>query len=113
MLSQQVYDNVYMAAMATNGMSENMVREPSDTIILGEKVSDRGHHYMDFTQGAGNDFELVEQGRHSKGGGAAKGGSNFAFCDGSARFLRYWQSLVPQNLWAVMDNFRTNSAIVY
>jgi prepilin-type N-terminal cleavage/methylation domain-containing protein/prepilin-type processing-associated H-X9-DG protein len=92
------------------GMHESVIKEPSDTLLFGEKVSDRGHHYMDFLQGdVGNDTEMVEHGRHSKT--AAKdrsGGSNFAFADGSARYLKYWRCLRPVNLWAVMDSWRTN-----
>ncbi len=95
----------------TNGMPNSSIRFPSDTIIFGEKISDRGHHYMDFEQGAGgNDIDIIEQGRHSRGTGrTGSGGSNFAFCDGSVRYLKYWHSLSPINLWAVMDSWRTNA----
>ncbi len=110
-LSTEEFNNVYMKTTATRGMPEHAVKEPSETLLFGEKIANRSHWYMDFTQGGGNDFELVEQGRHSQGAGAARsGGSNFAFCDGSGRFLRYWQSLVPANLWAVRDDWRTNAA---
>jgi prepilin-type N-terminal cleavage/methylation domain-containing protein/prepilin-type processing-associated H-X9-DG protein len=93
------------------GMPESAVKQPSETLLFGEKVSDRGHHYMDFLQGdVGNDNEMIDQGRHSKSGGRRdqSGGANFAFCDGGARFLKYWRSLTPFNLWAVMDSWRTN-----
>jgi prepilin-type N-terminal cleavage/methylation domain-containing protein len=109
-LSQDEFNNVYMRTIATNGMPENAVKVPSETILFGEKVPNLTHYYMDFTQGGGNDFEMVEQGRHSQGMGSRTGGSVYAFCDGSARYMRYWQSLTPYNLWAVMDNWRTNSA---
>jgi prepilin-type N-terminal cleavage/methylation domain-containing protein/prepilin-type processing-associated H-X9-DG protein len=97
---------------STNGMPESVIRYPSETIVFGEKVSDRGHHYMDFLQGdVGNDNEMIDQGRHSHTGGRnTSGGANFAFCDGSARYLKYWRSLSPVNLWAVMDAWRTNVA---
>jgi prepilin-type N-terminal cleavage/methylation domain-containing protein/prepilin-type processing-associated H-X9-DG protein len=95
----------------TNGMPESFVKLPSDTILFGEKVPNYGHHYMDFRQGdVGNDNEMIDQGRHSNGGreSSKAGGSNFAFCDGSARYIRYWRSLSPYNLWAVTDIWRTN-----
>ncbi len=109
-LTPQEFDGMYMTDVAcTNGMPENMVKHPSETLLFGEKVAERGHHYMDFMQGNGNEFEMIEQGRHSKGSGAkTAGGANFAFCDGSVRYLPYWQSLAPVNLWAVMDEWRTN-----
>jgi prepilin-type N-terminal cleavage/methylation domain-containing protein/prepilin-type processing-associated H-X9-DG protein len=98
----------------TNGLPEAAVKYPSETILFGEKVGDRGHHYMDFLQGdVGNDNEMIDQGRHSKTGGKNRsGGSNFAFCDGSARYLKYWRSLSPANLWAVMDSWRTNVPVI-
>lgn len=97
----------------TNGMPEGAVKQPSETILFGEKNSDLGQHYMDLMQdipgfGPGNDMGIIEQGRHSKGSSARGTGSNFAFCDGSVRFLRSWQSLRPYNLWAVTDAWRTN-----
>ncbi len=111
-LSPQEYQNVYMGARATYGMPDNVIKYPSETIIFGEKVSDRAHWYMDFTQGGGNDFEMVEQSRHGRGGGRGRsGGSNFAFCDGSARYLRCWGSVTPINLWAVIDAWRTNGVV--
>ncbi len=113
-LSPADYNNVYMAVLATKGMPVNAVPLPSDTIAWGEKI-EIGQHYMDLDQvtsaGDGNDVTLIAQGRHSNGGNrAVAGGANFAFCDGSARYLRFWESLVPKNLWAVEDTWRTNAS---
>jgi len=109
-LTPEEFENVYMNTLSTIGMPENVVRQPSETLLFGEKVPDRDHHYMDFRQENGNDIELIDQGRHSKTGGpkAQSGGANFAFVDGSARYLKFWASLRPINLWAVMDVWRTN-----
>jgi len=115
-LTPDEFNNVYMKVQATNGMPESVVREPSDTIIFCEKI-ERDQHYMDFMQVIedveGNDLEMVAHGRHSHASSAGtSGGSNFAFCDGSARFLPYWKSLAPINLFAVIDTWRTNAIIL-
>jgi prepilin-type N-terminal cleavage/methylation domain-containing protein/prepilin-type processing-associated H-X9-DG protein len=93
------------------GMPESAIREPSDTIIFGEKTTNMYHYHMDFDQGGGNDLEVIEQGRHSTGATKKSGGSNFAFADGSARYLKYGQMLYPVNLWAVTDLWRTNAIV--
>jgi prepilin-type processing-associated H-X9-DG protein len=64
---------------------------------------------MDFLEtAAGNDFEELEHSRHS--GLKNAGGSNYAFADGSARYLRYGRSVTPVNLWAVVESWRNNTA---
>ncbi|MBC8003024.1 MAG: type II secretion system protein [Opitutaceae bacterium] len=81
------------------------IRLPVETIIFGEKKSKSAHYYMDLFEGAGNDYEELEQARH---GGI---GSNHAFVDGSVRFIRLWRSVGPQfNLWAVTEAGRTTYA---
>jgi prepilin-type N-terminal cleavage/methylation domain-containing protein len=112
-LSANEFDNVFMKGAATNGMPESAIPKPSDTILFGEKVDNRSHYYMDFYQGGGNDVELVEQGRHSNPSHRREsGGSNFAMSDGSARLLKYWKSLLPENLWAIKDEWRYSSAVI-
>jgi prepilin-type processing-associated H-X9-DG protein len=55
---------------------------------------------MDTDQGnRGNDFEEIEHKRHGTG-------SNFAFVDGSVRLVKKYQELYPENLWAVVNEFR-------
>ncbi len=102
----------YMDHKRAEGMSENSIREPSDTILFGEKFTASLHKHMDLLQGFGNDNDQLEQSRHSRatGNGSTSGGSNYAFVDGSTRFLRYSQSLTPVNYWATTDSWRTNSA---
>jgi len=89
------------------GMKDSDIPIPSETIVFGEKRSGSRHVHMDFAQGgAGNDVEEVDQGRHRAGGGEQGGGANFAFADGSVRWLRYGTSVKPVNLWAVRDEWR-------
>ena len=91
--------------MVGKALPEGAVQDPSETIVIGEKKSSSEHFYMDFLEtAAGNDFEEVEHGRHNAGQG-----SNYAFADGSARYLRYGKSIAPINLWAVTPLWRTNA----
>lgn len=93
-----------------NGFSirESAIKEPSNTIIFGEKLTTSQHYYMDFMETqAGNDVEEVEQSRHmGQTGKQGGGGSNYAFDDGSARYYKSWKTLAPINLWAVTDKWR-------
>jgi prepilin-type N-terminal cleavage/methylation domain-containing protein/prepilin-type processing-associated H-X9-DG protein len=95
------------------GMPESAIPQPSETISFGEKITGSPHVFMDFYQGAGNDLEEIEQGRHSNPvRRAGAGGGNFSFVDGSVRYLRYGQMLAPVNLWAVTALWRTNSVAI-
>jgi prepilin-type N-terminal cleavage/methylation domain-containing protein/prepilin-type processing-associated H-X9-DG protein len=104
-------------------IKETAVRKPSDTVVLGEKKNlDAGppvgqiskHYYMDLLEpesggSMGNDGVQVERGCHSTvraGTVSRAGGSNFAFADGSARFLKFGKEVWPDNLWAVAEEDR-------
>jgi prepilin-type N-terminal cleavage/methylation domain-containing protein/prepilin-type processing-associated H-X9-DG protein len=89
-------------------MKENAIIYPSDTLVLGEKTSDHGDFYMDLLENGGNDFSgILDQERHD-----GKSGSNFAFADGSARYLRDHTALYPLNLWAISDTNRNYYVVV-
>ena len=45
---------------------------------------------------------MLFRSKHSAPPGAGKGGSNYAFADGSARYLRFGLATSPVNLWAVL-----------
>ncbi|HKI70071.1 MAG TPA: prepilin-type N-terminal cleavage/methylation domain-containing protein [Verrucomicrobiae bacterium] len=82
-----------------DSMKENAIIHPSDTSLLGEKEPDHGDYYMDLLENGGNDFTgILDQARHN-----SKSGSNYAFADGSARFLKNHTALYPLNLWAISD----------
>lgn len=89
------------------GMSETEVREPSDTIVFGEKVPESMHWYFDYE--TYEDITQLDQAKHGNAGsrGSGKGsGSNYIFADGSARYLRYGGSVNPVNMWAVTPEWR-------
>jgi prepilin-type N-terminal cleavage/methylation domain-containing protein/prepilin-type processing-associated H-X9-DG protein len=94
----------YMGGIYPLGLKESLIAHSSDTVILGEKASDQGDFYMDLLEGAGNDFVgILEQSRHD-----GHAGSNYAFADGSARFLKSYADLYPLNLWCVSDANRAS-----
>lgn len=107
-------------ANSYNGLSmkENAIRRPSDTVVFGEKKNipapppeDRmsKHFYMDLMEGKGNDADQVERGCHAAqvaGTYSKSGGSNYAFADGSARFVKYGREVWPENLWANAEDDR-------
>jgi prepilin-type N-terminal cleavage/methylation domain-containing protein/prepilin-type processing-associated H-X9-DG protein len=83
-----------------HGMKVTAISRPSETILFGEKRSGSPHVHMDTDQGnRGNDFEEIEHSRHGAG-------SNFSFIDGSVRLIKKYQELYPENLWAVINDFR-------
>jgi len=103
-----------LSAITDKAMKENDVRVPIGTILFGEKHGEKpqhGHFYMDFLEGVGNDVTEVEQSRHSAGvKNSGGGGSDYAFVDGSIRFLKFGKSFIPENLWATEEKWRTNGA---
>jgi prepilin-type N-terminal cleavage/methylation domain-containing protein len=95
-----------------NGLKQSLIKEPSETIIFGEKKGTSQHVHMDFYQGnVGNDAEELEQEMHGRGLNRV-GLSDYSMADGSARGIRSGKSLNPINLWAVLDNWRTNLAVL-
>ena len=100
-------------------VKEQNVVHSSDTIVLGEKISDQGDYYMDLFENpavGGNDASVAEQCRHDnlrasvKGTQSGSGGSNYVLADGSARFIKYLQAVQPLHLWCLIDSNRIANA---
>ena len=87
-----------------SAVPESVVREPSDTVLFGEKDSESPHWWMDYWPG--DDFRELEQSRHGAITKSQSGGSDYALADGSARFLRFGRSLDPINMWFVDPDLR-------
>ena len=108
------------AAAGAKGLKEAVILHPSDTVLLGEKISDAGDYYMDLfenPQRGGNDASVAEQCRHGNRNGSSladgqsgAGGANYALTDGSARFIKYPQAVSPVHLWCVSDTNRVLNA---
>ena len=68
-------------------------------VLFGEKKAGTGDFLMDLK--TTNQVAVLEQNRHA-------GGADYAFTDGSARFLRFGKCLSPVNLWGVTPDARNN-----
>lgn len=89
----------YEAWKWPKGIKTSVIRNPSETVVFGEKRSESTHYHMDLLQAGGNDMHEIDHRRHA-------GGSNFLFADGSVSWLRHWRSVAPVNLWAITDEWR-------
>jgi prepilin-type processing-associated H-X9-DG protein len=99
--------NDYFKSFPTNSskVPESIIKQASETVLFGEKDGEQsGHWWMDYWMG--DDYSELDQTRHMKVKNGTSGGSNYAFADGSARFLRFGQSLNPINLWFVDEDLR-------
>jgi hypothetical protein len=102
----------FMNGTFPQGMRQSRVMYPSDTILFGEKKATSAQYYMDLLEdsgdGLGNDYTELNQTMH------IAEGSDYAFTDGSDRFLKSYLDMgaTPEhyNLWAVTTEGRTNFA---
>ena len=91
------------------GIRLSNIPQPAETITFGEKRADSDDDsYMDIwpPQYGSDHLTEVAHGKHRLGGKEYSGGSNYAFADGSVRFLKYGAAFSPKNLWAVTEQFR-------
>jgi prepilin-type N-terminal cleavage/methylation domain-containing protein len=103
--------NTYMSGTYPQGMREQDVLYPSETVAFGEKKSESNQYYMDLYEGIGNDNDQLEYGRHCNTGPEnGTGGSDHAFVDGSAKYIKWEGALMPVNLWALTDWGRASLA---
>jgi len=98
--------NDYFKGSPTNGsaLPEGVIENPSDTVLFGEKESTSGHWWMDYWMG--DDYKELDQTRHMKAGNTG-GGSVYGMADGSARYMRFGETMVPINMWFVTPEWRT------
>lgn len=89
---------------------ESAIKEPSETVLFGEKESNSGHYWMDYWQY--DDLKEIEQSRHGVSQRKSEGGgSNYAFADGSGRYQRFGHTVQPVFKWAVVEAVRQTGAI--
>jgi hypothetical protein len=84
------------------------VKEPSATVVFGEKKTESDHYYMDMLEGVGNDFTELEHNAHGGTGrnSGGEGGANHIFADASAQFFQFPEAIQPINYWAVTKQYR-------
>lgn len=108
--------NAFLAWKYPGEMPEEAIPYPIETILFGEKASEWRSYHMDFLQVSafsgieGDDLNATEDARHSNNSHGTRGGSMVAYVAGNVGFLRYGMARSPKNLWAVTDEWRTNSA---
>ncbi|MEI6076716.1 MAG: H-X9-DG-CTERM domain-containing protein [Verrucomicrobiota bacterium] len=114
LLGEPAFSSQYMAGTYPGGLKENVIVYSTDTVVLGEKYTSAGDYYMDLLEGLGNDVNPVaEQSRHGGNGannpkGTGSGGSNYAFADGSARYVKSPGAFYPVNIWCISASNRTS-----
>jgi len=107
------FNNAYGGAM----VKTTVIAQPSDTVFIGEKITDKIDYYMDLLEkedsgAVGNDLFRMERSRHNgTGQNSGSGGSNYALADGSVRFVKFNQILWPENMWAITAAGRTSFAV--
>src|SRR5581483_11675550 len=103
-------------------IKETDIRYPSETIVFGEKLHDSRHYFMDDMDNPNDPdaftstpdyWAQVDDHKHGSNPNAdpkdtSFGGSDYAMCDGSARYIRADKELWPIDLWEVDDDSRTN-----
>ena len=105
------FNDYFGGTQQTNGLPETAITLPTETVVFGEKESESGHYWMDYAML--DDLQQLEQSRHSAGGPrSGGGGSNYAFADGGARFVRFSRTLAPINLWAIRPDQRNIALVV-
>ena len=114
LLGEPDFTSKYMAGFYPSGLKENVIVYSSDTVVLGEKYTTAPDYYMDLLEGVGNDVTPVaEQSRHGGNGGnnstgTGSGGSNYAFADGGARYIKSPGAFYPANIWCISASNRTS-----
>jgi prepilin-type N-terminal cleavage/methylation domain-containing protein/prepilin-type processing-associated H-X9-DG protein len=99
--------------MPLPALSESVMNRLTDTIVFGEKASLSSQFYLVLDADANLYLPDLEESRHGGTEGLLNksGGANYAFGDGSARFILYGQALCPENLWAVTEQGRTRYGV--
>jgi prepilin-type N-terminal cleavage/methylation domain-containing protein/prepilin-type processing-associated H-X9-DG protein len=115
------WDDYFRDPDTTNTpLKEILFADASSSIVFGEKIGDApapgnttqltlGQFYLNYE--STDVWTQLNERRHAMGKDAKSGGSNYAFVDGSVRFIKFGETFSPINMWAVTPEGR-NSPLV-
>jgi prepilin-type N-terminal cleavage/methylation domain-containing protein len=94
-------------------MKDTAIPHPSETIVFGEKTNGPVAFELNlFQYPTGSYLENLAENRHNNPGHSARvGGANFVMSDGRVHYEPWGETTCPINLWAVMDRWRTDTAL--
>lgn len=102
----------HISGSLPRAMKIGSILQPSDTVAFSEKKAASEEYYLNLFKPNGGYLDDMEESRHPLNSLKNQSGSaNFAFADGSVRTIKFGRSTCPVNLWAVTDQWRTNSAL--
>jgi prepilin-type N-terminal cleavage/methylation domain-containing protein/prepilin-type processing-associated H-X9-DG protein len=94
-------------------MKDSAIPHPSETISFGEKTNSSVVFELNlFQYPTGSYLENLAEGRHRNPARSGRsGGANFAMADGRVDYVKWGETTCPINLWAVLDRWRTDTAL--
>jgi prepilin-type N-terminal cleavage/methylation domain-containing protein len=93
-------------------MPESAITIPSRTIVFGEKDTTSTAFHLDLFRPNGTYIEDLSENRHNNPKQISnRGFANFAMADASVVPFAFGKSTCPENLWAVLSEFRTDAAL--
>lgn len=95
-----------------NSLRESYLRQPSRTILFGEKSPDSTEFELNLFKTVGYYLDDLSEGRHgTRDRSERSGSSNYAMADGSVSLIGWGKATCPENLWAVMEEWRSDAAL--
>lgn len=96
----------------SKSLATSAIGSPSRTIIFGEKADAATAYYVDLFRPNGTYIEDIAENRHNNTKRILNAGSaNFAMADSSVTQFAFGKSTCPENLWAVLDEWRNDAAL--
>ena len=93
-------------------LPESALTAPTRTIIFGEKATPSTAFYVDLFKPNGTYIEDIAENRHNNSKQILNAGfANFAMADASVTQFAFGKSTCPENLWAVLDEWRLDAAL--